>query len=131
MYFIYPETCGVRLEDMDVLFGDASTIVGSPSLRGETESLMPSAGSPIGSAVGSDFRGRPSFTATGAIPNMSLDPPEVGNDDKPSSPTGEPPTVGSWLARVVNRSRSRASSRASGSGSGSGRYAPVRQQGDE
>ena len=25
VYFVYPETCGVRLEDMDSLFGDAST----------------------------------------------------------------------------------------------------------
>lgn len=129
MYFIYPETCGVRLEEMDVLFGDASTVVGTPSLRAETESLMPSVGSPIGSAVGSDFRGRPTFTSTSAIPNMPLDPPDEGNDGKPSTPTGEPHTVGSWLARVVNRSRSRASSGASGSGSG--RYAPLRQQGDE
>ena len=23
MYFLYPETCGIRLEDMDALFGDA------------------------------------------------------------------------------------------------------------
>ena len=97
---------------MDVLFGDASTVVGTPSVRAETDSLMPS-GSP--------------FTSTSAIPGMSLDRPDTeGNDGKPSTPGGgEPPTVGSWLARVVNRSRSRASSR--GSGAGSGRYAPLRQ----
>lgn len=129
VYFIYPETCGARLEEMDALFGDASTIAGTPSLRAETDSLLPP-NSPIGSAVGSEYRGRP-ISATSGIPNMSLDPPDVGSDGKPLAPGGsEHPTVGSWLARVVNRSRSRASSGASGSGSG--RYAPLRQnQGDE
>ena len=128
MYFFYPETCGVNLEDMNVLFGDETTIAGTPSLRAETDSLLvPGShmGSPMGSAMGSDYRGRP----TSAIPSMPLDPPDVGNDGKPPASTGEPPSVGSWLSRVVNRSRSRASSGASGSGSA--RYAPLRQQGDE
>ncbi|KKF92767.1 High-affinity glucose transporter [Ceratocystis platani] len=42
VYFLYPETCGVRLEDMDQLFGDASTAIGTPSMHpNETASLIP------------------------------------------------------------------------------------------
>jgi len=117
VYFIYPETCGVRLEDMDVLFGDASTAAGTPSLRAETDSLMPT-----GSPIGSDYRGRPTFTPANAIPGLALDAPDLdGNRPKPSTSPGDG-GIANWLSRVVNRSRSRA-----GSGSSSGRYAPIRQ----
>lgn len=122
VYFVYPETCGVRLEDMDTLFGDASTVAGTPSLRAETDSLM-RAGSPIGS----DYRSHPSFERQSAIPNLSLDNPDVeGMDNKPSTPPsrGESGGIGSWISRVVSRTR------AGSSGSGSGRYAPL-HQGDE
>ncbi|PKS12142.1 hypothetical protein jhhlp_001440 [Lomentospora prolificans] len=118
VYFIYPETCGVRLEDMGVLFGDASTAAGTPSLRAETDSLMPP-----GSPLGSDYRGRPVFTPSNAIPGLSLDAPDLeGNERiKPSSSPNDG-GIANWLSRVVNRSRSRA-----GSGGSSGRYTPIRQ----
>ncbi|EFW99000.1 major facilitator superfamily transporter monosaccharide [Grosmannia clavigera kw1407] len=34
VYFLYPETCGVRLEEMGSLFGDASTAIGTPQAFG-------------------------------------------------------------------------------------------------
>lgn len=114
MYFIYPETCGVRLEDMDSLFGDASTTMGTPSIHGaETGSLM-NPGSPIGSGRGI----RPPNT----IPGLSLDG-EVDEDAKSQMQTsgGEDRSVGGWLSRVVNRGR------ADSGGSGQGRYAPLGQ----
>ncbi|KZL69728.1 hexose transporter [Colletotrichum tofieldiae] len=116
VYFIYPETCGVRLEEMDSLFGDASTVIGTPSIHAaENDSLM-RAGSPIGSI---DYRGRPgNFTANNAIPGLSLDPPDIpdgkGQDGEASS------TISGWVSRVVGRTRDQSSS-------GSGRYAPVNQ----
>lgn len=121
VYFLYPETCGVRLEDMDVLFGDASTVAGTPSLRAETDSLMYP-----GSPIGSDFRGRSGFTPSNAIPGLALDPPDLEGSEHPK-PSTSPNDGGitNWLSRVVNGSRSRA-----GSGSSSGRYAPVRQGDD-
>ncbi|KAL0940639.1 hexose transporter [Colletotrichum truncatum] len=118
VYFIYPETCGVRLEEMDSLFGDASTVVGTPSLHAETGSLI-RPGSPVGSI---DYRGRPgNFTAQSAIPGLSLDPPDIpdgkAQDGEASS------TISGWVSRVVSRTRNQSSG-------GSGRYAPV-NQGDE
>ncbi|KAL1885999.1 Ribulose bisphosphate carboxylase large chain, partial [Ceratocystis pirilliformis] len=73
VYFLYPETCGVRLEDMDRLFGDASTAIGTPSMHpNETASLIP------GSSSGASPRARPGqFTAENfAVPGFSLDPPD-------------------------------------------------------
>ncbi|KAF4126320.1 Sugar (and other) transporter [Geosmithia morbida] len=100
VYFIYPETCGVRLEEMGSLFGDASTM-GTPSVHGaETGSLIrPS--SPIGSGRG---------IGSSAIPNLSLDP------DVDSAKSQ------SWLSRAVNRGRTDSGY------SGSSRYAPLGQQ---
>ncbi|KAF4584350.1 sugar porter (SP) family MFS transporter [Ophiocordyceps camponoti-floridani] len=123
VYFIYPETCGVRLEDMDSLFGDASTIVGTPSIRAETGSLV-RGGSPIGSGRG--------IIGSSAIPGLSLAPgSEMDDDNKsPTHPSGgagagagEDRSVGGWLSRVVG-GRGRADS----AGSGQGRYAPLGQE---
>lgn len=97
---------------MDSLFGDASTTMGTPSIRGaETGSLMP--GSPIGSG-----RGVPS----GGIPGLSLD--DDDNKSQIQTSGGEDRSVGGWLSRVVGRRGSQ------GSGSGSGRYAPIGQNDD-
>lgn len=104
---------------MDSLFGDASTVAGTPSVHGaETSSLM-RAGSPVGSSRG--FGG-----PTSAIPRLSLDPPTVDDDSKSQIQTsgGEDRTVGGWLSRVVGRNRSDSGS------SGQGRYAPLGQQED-
>ncbi|KAF5021434.1 hypothetical protein F66182_6528 [Fusarium sp. NRRL 66182] len=119
VYFIYPETCGVRLEDMDSLFGDASTVAGTPSIHGtETGSLM-RAGSPAGS-------GRGLLGPSSSIPGLSLDPPTMDDDNKSQSQMqasgGNDGSVGGWLSRVVGRNRSDSGS------SAQGRYAPLGQQ---
>ncbi|KAH6891231.1 hypothetical protein B0T10DRAFT_484766 [Thelonectria olida] len=115
VYFIYPETCGVRLEDMDSLFGDASTVMGTPSIHGEAGSLM-RVGSPIGSSRGL-------LGPSSAIPGLSLDPPAIDDDNKSGlQEGGDERSVRGWLSRVVGRNRSDSGS------SGQGRYAPLGQQ---
>ncbi|KAI1323811.1 sugar transporter-domain-containing protein [Xylariaceae sp. FL0255] len=119
VYFIYPETCGVRLEDMDSLFGDASTAIGTPGMRSETGSLV-RAGSPVPSL---DLRGRPSDN----IPPMDIDPPHVpiinGQPRYRSESRSSRGRVGEWLTRMVGQPRG-----SSGSPAGSGRYAPIGQR---
>ncbi|KAI9903208.1 hypothetical protein N3K66_002560 [Trichothecium roseum] len=108
VYFVYPETCGVRLEDMDSLFGDASTVMGTPSIHGaETGSLM--------------RPGSPSIGPSSAIPGMSLNSPDIDDDRKSQAQSGGGEDR-SWFSRVVNRGRS------GSGGSGQGRYTPLGQQ---
>lgn len=116
VYFIYPETCGMRLEDMDSLFGDASTVMGTPSIQDETGSLM-RAGSPVGSARGT-------FGPSGGFPGFPADANDIDDDNKSQIQTsgGEDRSVSGWLSRVVGRGR------ADSTGSGQGRYAPIGQQ---
>lgn len=126
VYFVYPETCGVRLEDMDSLFGDASTAVGTPGLRSETGSLV-RAGSPVPSL---DLRGRPLGTDAG-IPSMDIDPPAVNIvDGKPmprhrSESRNSRGRVGEWLSRMVGQTRGSSSSPAGGA-----RYSALDQRDD-
>ena len=123
MYFLYPETCGVRLEDMDALFGDATASVGTPAtqgtpaMRAEGDSLV-HPGSPVPSL---DIRGRPHpFGASSAIPGLNIDPPIIGSIDSKTQKEEQSSSVGGWLSRVMKRDKS------PGSGSGSG-YAPLGQ----
>ncbi|KAI1632623.1 sugar transporter STL1 [Biscogniauxia mediterranea] len=122
VYFIYPETCGVRLEDMDSLFGDASTAAGTPGIRSETGSLV-RAGSPVPSL---DLRGR-TPGPEGSIPPLDVDPPTVNIvDGKPrirSESRSSRGRVGEWLNRMVGPNRGSSSSPATGA-----RYAPLEQR---
>ncbi|KAI0972907.1 sugar transporter-domain-containing protein [Xylaria arbuscula] len=126
VYFVYPETCGVRLEDMDSLFGDASTAIGTPGVRSETGSLV-RAGSPVPSL---DLRGRP-LASDAAIPPLDIDPPAVNVvDGKPqprlrSESRNSRGRVGEWLSRMVGQTRGSSSSPADGA-----RYAPLDQRDD-
>ncbi|KAK8107727.1 uncharacterized protein PG998_009740 [Apiospora kogelbergensis] len=120
VYFIYPETCGVRLEEMGSLFGDNTTAMASPSVRSETGSIY-RVSSPDGS-----FRGRPG--PTDDIPPMSIDPPVLNViDGKPHlrSESGSRGRVGEWLGRIVGRDRG-----GSGSPAGRARYAPLEENED-
>ncbi|KAL5600979.1 hypothetical protein BROUX41_005812 [Berkeleyomyces rouxiae] len=99
VYFLYPETCGVRLEDMDQLFGDASTAIGTPSVHpNETASLITGTPSP---------RARPSHFTTGsfAVPGFSLDPPDHVSSSVSGSARGsgqgKPKNGRGWLSRVT------------------------------
>ncbi|KAG6002654.1 hypothetical protein E4U21_002914 [Claviceps maximensis] len=109
VYFTYPETCGVRLEDMNSLFGDASTVMGTPSIRADNDSLM-GASSPGPSR---DF------------PALNLDAGDIDDDSKAQIQTsgGDDRSIGGWLSRVVARGRS-----PSTSSGRQGRYAPLGQQ---
>ncbi|KAK6086876.1 hypothetical protein SCUP234_02396 [Seiridium cupressi] len=103
VYFIYPETCGVRLEEMDSLFGDATTAMGTPSLRSETGSIY-RASSPVPSL---DLRGRTGPDS--AIPPLDIDPPHVNMvDGKPQirSESHSRGRVGDWLNRMTGRGSS-------------------------
>jgi hypothetical protein len=139
VYFVYPETAGVRLEDMDALFGDATSLMPTPASRAETGSLI-GTGSPIPSM---DLRpgvvGAGSSSGIGAsstIPGFDIDPPHVHIiNGKPQFTTAEDSSsegVGGWISRMVNRSRGETGSQRSG-GSGSGRSGQYKalDQGDD
>lgn len=128
---MYPETANVRLEDMNALFGDATTAMPTPVTHAERESLMG-----VGSPSSMDIRrGTPnlgSFSANDAIPGLDIDPPEleIGPDGKPidSSERGRQANgdgFGSWIGRMVSRSRQR-----EGSEGGKGKYGKIGQNGD-
>lgn len=106
VYFIYPETCGVRLEDMDALFGDSTAALGTPaagtpSLRAQSDALVRTS-SPI---PGLDIRNRhPGFGTSAAIPGLPIDPPDHTTDPKragfASSRSGG---IGGWISRMIGR----------------------------
>ncbi|KAI9699376.1 MAG: hypothetical protein M1836_002987 [Candelina mexicana] len=107
VYFIYPETSGVRLEDMDQLFGDATTAMPTPATLPERESLM-GVGSPVPSL---DIRrGSPGVFGVGnAIPGLNIEPPTVSVENgKPQLANGKKENdhtegFGSWVARTLRR----------------------------
>ena len=101
VWFIYPETANVRLEDMNSLFGDATTAAPTPQTLAEAESLFSGNRSPV-----------PSFQLGGqddsAIPDIEIDPPAVeiqngkpllGKDEE----QGE--GVGGWISNLVKRGK--------------------------
>jgi hypothetical protein len=127
VYFIYPETCGVRLEDMDALFGDATTALATPAARAETGSLM-GGNSPEPSMdyrrgmIGSIGNGIP---PSSAIPGLDIDPPTVSiKNGKPQYTEGEEggQGVGGWIARIAGRNKGYSGSVKSGD------YRPVDQE---
>ncbi|KZF20607.1 MFS monosaccharide transporter [Xylona heveae TC161] len=103
VYFIYPETSGVRLEDMSQLFGDATTAMPTPSTHAERESLV-GMGSPVPSL---DIRRAPGVNA--AIPGLDINPPAVsvenGKPQLPSRDDGRGEGVGGWISKMVKRTK--------------------------
>ncbi|KAL2015972.1 hypothetical protein VTK56DRAFT_4485 [Thermocarpiscus australiensis] len=131
VYFLYPETCGVRLEDMDALFGDATGALGTPSsstpgpstpgMRAESDALM-RARSPVPPL---DIRNRSAM----GFPGLDIDPPGDVTDRKSRVPERSPGPqgggggFGAWISRRMGRRRADGSSR-------SGQYAPLDQRED-
>ncbi|KAH6642455.1 hypothetical protein C7974DRAFT_420744 [Boeremia exigua] len=99
VYFIYPETANVRLEDMNSLFGDATTQAATEQQRAEVESLMSGSGRGRGSE-----RGGPQLAAEAAIPGLDIEPPDLKNGrSPPKSENGD--GVGGWISNIVNRGK--------------------------
>lgn len=126
VYFIYPETANLRLEDMDALFGDATTAMPTPAQHAEIESLM--ARSPVPSL---DIRRPRQFGADAAIPGLDIDPPQDGgeNGKGPLPDTSEEPRsegLGGWISRMMNRTKSGDK----GSNSEAGAYRRLDQEDD-
>ncbi|KAK3304227.1 uncharacterized protein B0T15DRAFT_485937 [Chaetomium strumarium] len=131
VYFLYPETRGVRLEDMDALFGDSTRALGTPSaatptVHAESDALLRPA-SPIPPL---NIRNRsPMRAANAAIPGLNINPPDdVEADRKPREANKSPGAqadggVGGFFSRLMGRGRAGGSSRV-------GQYAPVEQRED-
>jgi hypothetical protein len=109
VYFLYPETSGVRLEDMNVLFGDATTAMPTPVTQGERDSLI-GVNSPVPSL---DLYRQPGqFTSDSAIPGLSIDPPtirdhgaKVGNGDQAGDLEGRSEGLGGWISNMLGRNK--------------------------
>jgi sugar porter (SP) family MFS transporter len=112
VYYLYPETANVRLEDMDTLFGDATTAMPTPATQAERGSLM-GFGSPDSIDIRRNTTQPGAFSADAAIPGLDIDPPniEYGENGRPmydrgrrqESEAGE--GLGSWIGRMVSRTR--------------------------
>lgn len=107
VYFLYPETANLRLEDMDQLFGDATTAMPTPAQHAEVESLM-SNRSPVPSL---DIRrGLPgNFSADNAIPGLDINPPDDGtkgaaeNGKAGGGDEAKSEGIGGWISRLARR----------------------------
>lgn len=113
MYFLYPETSGVRLEDMDSIFGDATTTAPTPATQAERDSLF-GVGSPVPSL---DIRrgggvGGPTSALSG-FPGLDVDPPPVsvvdGKVQSSHGPSGSRGGSGlaGWISSMIQRGRGR------------------------
>jgi hypothetical protein len=115
VYFIYPETANIRLEDMNSLFGDATTVMPTPQTLAEAESLF--SGHGRGSPEPLDIR------SGGAIPGLDIDPPDLDDPKSLSKVEGETGEgIGGWISNMVKRTK--------GNGEGdssSGKYKRVGQ----
>lgn len=112
VYFLYPETANVRLEDMNALFGDATTAMPTPATQAERGSLM-GIGSPDSIDIRRNVNQPGAFSADAAIPGLDIDPPDIeyGENGKPRYDRGRKNEseggegLGSWIGRMVSRSR--------------------------
>lgn len=128
MYFLYPETSGVRLEDMDLLFGDATTAAPTPATEGERGSLM-GVGSPVPSLDIRRQHGQ--FGTENAIPGLDIDPPSLSHSalsksGRPGSQAGSSrgEGIGGWISNMVDRHRG------AGAGTNQSQYKRL-EQGEE
>ncbi|KAJ9666082.1 Ribulose bisphosphate carboxylase large chain [Coniosporium apollinis] len=123
VWFIYPETANVRLEDMNAIFGDATSVMPTPATIAEAESLFSGNRSPVPSM---DLR-RQSISADNAIPGLNIDPPGVDiKDGRPVLPRKESDRsegLGGWISNLVKRG----TGNGEGDSSSSGQYRRVGQ----
>lgn len=111
VYFIYPETAGVRLEDMDVLFGDA-TALPSPENGPETDRLVAHNSGTSSNANGSTF------------PDSDVEPPHlnyVNGRPQYTAKSSGGQGLGGWMSQLVGRGKHIGTTQTSGN------YKSVRQ----
>ncbi|KAF1944883.1 hypothetical protein EJ02DRAFT_431991 [Clathrospora elynae] len=120
VYFIYPETANVRLEDMNSLFGDATTVAPTPETLAEVESLFSGdRGSPVPSL---DIRGR--RPQDDAIPGLNIDPPDLeSGKDMAKADTDNGEGMGGWISKMVKKTK--------GNGEGDSSGAKYKQVGQD
>ncbi|KAK2801067.1 hypothetical protein FQN50_007875 [Emmonsiellopsis sp. PD_5] len=119
-------TSGVRLEDMDAIFGDATTAMPTPATPAERDALM-GVGSPVPSL---DIRRshEAHSAAEYAIPGLDINPPNIDNNKNQSSPSGHEGRSGrsggfsGWISNMVGRGRG------SGDKGDQGRYSRLDQE---
>lgn len=97
----------MRLEDMDVLFGDATTAMPTPVTQGERDSLI-GVNSPVPSL---DLHRQPGqFTSDSAIPGLSIDPPTIRPDSGSKAANGDDSEgrsegFGGWISSMLSRKK--------------------------
>ncbi|KAF1961384.1 hypothetical protein CC80DRAFT_589762 [Byssothecium circinans] len=118
VWFLYPETANIRLEDMNSIFGDATSVMSTPQSIAQAESLLSgSARSPVPSL---DIRGNRNIDAV--IPGLDINPPDEISGSKPKDgDQGE--GIGGWISNMVKRNKN-------GEGD-SGKYKRVGQDDDQ
>ena len=120
MWFIYPETANVRLEDMNSIFGDATSVMPSPATIAEAESLFSGQRSPVPSL---DMR-QQGLNADHAIPGLDIDPPPVQVKNGRPIPSEQREGFGGWISSMLRRTGEEGESQ-------SGKYKPVQQEEDQ
>jgi MFS family permease len=124
VYFCYPETANVKLEDMNSIFGDASTIAPSPQTLAEAESLFSRSPAP---SMHLDRDGDAPQDSN--IPDLDIDPPaiEVQNGKPMFSKDTDSEGLGGWISNLVKKGKGDGASSHAG---GSGKYRRVGQNDD-
>lgn len=97
---------------MNALFGDATTAMPTPTTQAERDSLM-GVGSPASIDIRQHTNQPGTFSADAAIPGLDIDPPDIeqGEDGKPILDRGRRKEsnggegLGSWIGRMVSRTR--------------------------
>ena len=101
MWFIYPETANVRLEDMNSLFDDATTAAPTPQTLAEVESLFSGNRSPVPS-----FRLADDSNQDTQVPDLDIDPPALDVEDgKPIIKERPSEGLGGWISNIVKKGK--------------------------
>ncbi|KAK5702960.1 Ribulose bisphosphate carboxylase large chain [Elasticomyces elasticus] len=124
VWFIYPETANVRLEDMNSIFGDATTIAPTPEQIAEADSIFSGNRSPVPSfRLGADDEEIPDNIDDLHVPDVEIkDGKPVYGDGKDGNGEG----VSGWISNMVKRTKGEEPN-----GSGSGKYKKVGQDEEE
>ncbi|KAK0345578.1 Ribulose bisphosphate carboxylase large chain [Friedmanniomyces endolithicus] len=121
VWFIYPETANVRLEDMNSIFGDATTIAPTPEQIAEADSIFSGNTSPVPSfRLGAQDDEIPDNIDDLHIPDVEIQDgkPMLGKNEEGNGGEG----VAGWISNMVKRTKGKEAN-----GGGSGKYKQVGQ----